>query len=550
MASQPRGIARIFTNRTTRVMAGFGFSSGLPFALIIGTLNVWLGELGVKMATIGVLAWVGLAYSFKFLWAPLVDRLRLPLLERLGRRRSWIILCQAILGLVFAAIAATRPAQQIGQFALLSFIGAIASATQDIAIDAWRIDNADSGPSAANPIELLSAVYQIGYRTASIIGGAASLWIVSRFGWPAMLGVMALLMGAALVVTLAAPDTPRPDGAALHREIGAVGELSPQTRAALVFIVLASWVWALARVGGFMVAVVAVPKGAKPPSVADFTRGSGPLILALTVGLPLAAAALANALRARGRGTLTTPEASPTPLRTVANHVWAALIAPLIELTGRLGWSVISLLGFVLTYALVYNVWASFAGPFYVTGMHYTKDEVAFASKIFGIFMTMAGISLCGVLFARIGRMPTVLLGAVLPPLGNLIYADLASGGAYLDGFAHLLRLDVLAQALGSGERMVRLLLAICFENIAVGLALTAFVVHLSGQVDRRYNVTQYALLSALTSLIGTLAKGAVGEAFDRIGYAPVFRITALFGLVSAGFVLLEWRRVSRAARR
>ena len=535
-------LSAMLNNRTRLVMAGFGFSSGLPFALIIGTVNIWLSERGIDNKRIGVFAWVGLAYSFKFLWAPLIDRVRMPVLERLGRRRGWILLCQLTLAACFAGLALTDPGTAIGRFAVIAFVGALASATQDIAVDAWRIDNGD----AANPIETLSAIYQFGFRTASIVGGAASLWIVSRFGWPVMLLVMATLMALAMVATLAARDTPRPLGRDFHGLIGAVGELVPRTRAVLIFVVLASWVWALGWVGGFMAAVLAPPPGARPPSVADFTRNAGPWILALTVAVPLVIAALANAMKAREAGVLAQAEPPPSALRAAANHVWSALIAPLAELTGRLGWGVLSLLGFILTYALVYNIWASFAGPFYVTGMHYTKDEVAFASKVFGIFMTMAGISLCGLSFAKLGRMPTVLLGALLPPLGNLLYADLASGGAGLDAFAHLLRLDVLAQDFGSSERMVRLLLAICFENISVGMALTAFVAYLSGQVDRRYNVTQYALLSALTSLIGTLGKGAVGAAFDALGYAPVFRWTALAGLVSVSFVLIEWWRTAR----
>src|SRR6476661_9340402 len=126
--------------RKSSMMLAFGFSSGLPFALLIGTLNAWLGEAKINLATIGVLSWIGLAYAFKFLWSPLVDRVRLPLLERLGRRKSWIVLCQAVLAASFAGLAATDPATGIGNFAIFAVIAALASATQDIAVDAWRID--------------------------------------------------------------------------------------------------------------------------------------------------------------------------------------------------------------------------------------------------------------------------------------------------------------------------------------------------------------------------------------------------------------------------
>ncbi|MBX9884533.1 MAG: MFS transporter [Novosphingobium sp.] len=524
-------------------MLGFGFASGLPFALLIGTLNAWLGEVGINLATIGVLSWIGLSYSFKFLWSPLVDRVPLPLLDRLGRRRSWIALCQAVLVVSFAGLAFTDPKSAIGTLALLAFAAAFASATQDIAIDAWRIDVADE----ESPLELLSALNQFGYRTASIVGGAFALFLAARLSWPQVFMVMTVLMALAATTTVFAPDTPRASTGTLHADLGQPGEIGPKARAGLLFAVLASWIWALVTVGGFMVRMLApLPPGGKLPSVSDFTKAEGPWIIAATVVVPLAAAALANALKARAISVLSAQEIQPGGLRSAANHTYAALIAPLAELSARAGWGVLTLIGFILSYALCYNIWASFAFPFYLDTLHYTKDEVAFASKIFGIFMTMLGISLCGYLFARIGRFPTVLLGALLPPLGNLVYADLAEGGARIDAFAHLLRLNLLAQALGSDDRMVRLLLAICYENISVGLALTAFVAYLSSMVSKRYTAIQYALLGSLTSLVGTLGRGVVGEAFGQYGYAPVFRLTALAGLVSVLFVCLEWVRVSR----
>src|SRR5947209_12799468 len=173
-AQRPKGFALLRAALSTRkaaIMLAFGFSSGLPFALLIGTLNAWLGDAKINLATIGVLSWAGLSYSFKFLWSPLVDRAKLPLLERLGRRKSWIIFCQAILVASFAGLAATNPATNIGTFAIFAVIGALASATQDIAVDAWRIDVADE----RTPVELLSAIYQFGYRIASIVGGAIAL---------------------------------------------------------------------------------------------------------------------------------------------------------------------------------------------------------------------------------------------------------------------------------------------------------------------------------------------------------------------------------------
>ena len=549
-AARPKGwklLKAALATRKAATMLAFGFSSGLPFALLVGTLTAWLGEVGVKLATIGIFSWIGLAYSFKFLWSPVVDRLHLPGLERLGRRKSWIVLCQTIIAICLTLLALTNPALAIGNFVLIAFVAAIASASHDIAIDAWRIDQADEEA----PIELLSAVYQFGYRTASIVGGAVALVLAARMSWPQVYLVMAAIFVGLLVVTLTAPDSPRPARGTLYGALAEPGALKPGVRAALLAIVGASWLWAILRLITFAASILtpAAP-GAKAPSVADFTKTWGVLIIVATVFVPLAVAAVANLFANRPDKVLTAPDETVGTGRTVMNHLYSALVDPLAELSRRMGWGVLVAIGFILSYAICYNIWASFAYPFYLDYLHYTKDEVAFASKIFGIIMTMVGISLGGYLFAKLGRFPTILLGAVLPPLGNFLYADLAEGSPNIDAFSHLLRLDVLATFFGSDERLMRLLLAICYENISTGLALTAFVAYVSSIVSKRYGAIQYALLSSLLSLVGTLGRGAVGEAFDLYGYAPVFRWTAATALISTSFVLLEWVRVNAQERR
>jgi len=550
MAGQrPKGwklLRAALATRKSATMLAFGFSSGLPFALLIGTLTAWLGEVGVKLATIGIFSWIGLAYSFKFLWSPVVDRLQLPGFGRLGRRKSWIAFGQCVVGICLALLALTDPAAAIGNFVLIAFIAAIAAASHDIAIDAWRIDQADE----AAPIELLSAVYQFGYRTASIVGGAIALVLAARMSWPHVFLIMAALFIGLLIVTLTAPDTPRPARGTLYAALSEPGALKPRVRAALLAVVGASWLWAIVRLITFAASMLAPAKpGTTPPSVADFTKTWGVLIILATVFVPLAVAAVANLLAKRPERVLAAPDTTVGAGRTVMNHLYSALVDPLAELSQRMGWGVLAAIGFILTYAICYNIWASFAYPFYLDYMHYTKDEVAFASKIFGIIMTMLGISLGGYLFAKIGRFPTILLGAILPPLGNFLYADLADGAPMIDGFAHLLHLDALARAFGSDERMMRLLLAISYENITVGLALTAFVAYVSSIVSKKYGAIQYALLGSLLSLVGTLGRGAVGEAFDTYGYAPVFRWTAATAIVSTIFVLLEWWRVTAQER-
>ncbi|WP_225206857.1 AmpG family muropeptide MFS transporter [Novosphingobium huizhouense] len=544
---RPKGLKLLriaLAQRKSATMLGFGFSSGLPYALLIGTLNAWLGEKKIDLATIGVLSWIGLSYSFKFLWSPLVDRLPLPGLDRLGRRKSWILLCQMVLVLGFGGLAATNPATAIGTFALFAFFAAFASATQDVAVDAWRIEVADE----ATPVELLSSIYQFGYRIASIVGGALALVMAGRMSWPLVyLSMAGLIVAIMLVVTLRAPDTPRPEQGALHAALAQPGELAPSARWAALAVVGVSWAWAIGTIGHFMVGMLAPADPASPhPSVSDFTRSYGPWIVVATVVVPLVVAALTNWLKAHGRAVLTAPDARVSPLRTAANHLYVALVSPLAELSGRLGWGVLIVIGMILTYTLCYNIWSSFAFPFYLEHLKYTKDEVAFASKLFGIFMTILGISLGGYLFTALGRMPTILIGAILPILGNFVYADLAEGARHIDVVGNATGLNALFGVFGFDARMVRLLLAISFENVSTGIAGAAFVAYMSGIVSKSYTAVQYALLSSLTFLIGSLGRGIAGEAFDVYGYATVFRWTAAAGLVAVVMVLLEWVRVGR----
>jgi PAT family beta-lactamase induction signal transducer AmpG len=550
MAGQrPKGwklLKAAVANQKSATMLGFGFSSGLPFALLIGTLTAWLGDAKVNLATIGVLSWAGLAYSFKFLWSPVVDRAKLPLLERLGRRKSWIILCQGILVLSFVGLAANNPATGIGSFAIFAVIGALGSATQDIAVDAWRIDVADE----RTPVELLSAIYQFGYRIASIVGGAIALVLAARMPWPAVYLIMGGLILCMMLVALQAPDTARQDQEVLHKELAEPGALEPKARAAALAVVGLCWAWAIFNIGRFMVSMLTTAPGEKQPSVGDFTKEYGPWIIFATVFVPLIVAAVINWVKARKRYVLTASDATHNGGRTAINHLYVSLVAPLAELAGRLGWGVLIVIGLILTYTLCYNIWTAFAFPFYLDFLHYTKDQVAFASKVFGIIMTMVGISIGGYLFLKIGRIKTILIGAILPVFGNFVYADLAEGGPNINGFAHFLRLDVLAVAMGSDERMVRLLLAISLENISTGIAGAAFVAYISGIVSKRFTAVQYALLSSLTFLIGSLGRGIAGEAFDTYGYATVFRWTAAAGGFAVLFVILEGLRVAHESRR
>ena len=167
---------RVYREPASLRMLALGFSAGLPLLLVLGTLSFWLREAGIDRTTIGYLSWVGLAYAFKWVWAPLVDRMPLPLLTRaLGRRRSWLLLAQALVMAGLVGMAFTDPRVAVQPMVWCALAVAFGSATQDIALDAFRIESADADRQAA-----LAATYQTGYRLAMIWAGAGALWLAAR----------------------------------------------------------------------------------------------------------------------------------------------------------------------------------------------------------------------------------------------------------------------------------------------------------------------------------------------------------------------------------
>lgn len=179
-----------------------GYSCGLPFMLVFQTLSAWLRQENIERATIGMLAWVGLLYSIKFLWAPIVDRFRLPLLHAaFGRRRSWMLLAQIGLAAGLANMAAQDPAANLTAVALAALFIAFCSATQDIAVDAWRVESAPADLQGA-----MAAAYQLGYRLAIMTGTAGALWIAADYGWAMSYGTMAALTGVGILATLLARE--------------------------------------------------------------------------------------------------------------------------------------------------------------------------------------------------------------------------------------------------------------------------------------------------------------------------------------------------------
>ena len=182
------------------VMLLLGFSSGLPFFLSGNTLGYWLRDAGTTLAAIGFLSWVGLAYSLKFLWAPVIDRVDAPVFGRLGRRRGWMILSQISVALGLTALAVMGLSAGLVAVGVFALVVAFSSSTQDIVVDAWRIEAA----SDSDELGLLSSAYQLGYRGAILVTDALILISANHFGWRISYGAMAALMAVGMGATLVA----------------------------------------------------------------------------------------------------------------------------------------------------------------------------------------------------------------------------------------------------------------------------------------------------------------------------------------------------------
>jgi PAT family beta-lactamase induction signal transducer AmpG len=187
------------------VMLMLGFSSGLPFFLTGNTLGYWLRDQGTTLQAIGFLSWVGLAYSLKFLWAPVVDRLDAPIFARLGRRRSWMLLTQVLIGVGLFGMASTGTTHGLATIGALALLVAFSSSTQDIVVDAWRIEAA----SDSDELGLLSAAYQLGYRAAIIVTESFILISANHLGWRISYGAMAVLMTVGIAATMFAIEPRR-----------------------------------------------------------------------------------------------------------------------------------------------------------------------------------------------------------------------------------------------------------------------------------------------------------------------------------------------------
>jgi MFS transporter, PAT family, beta-lactamase induction signal transducer AmpG len=425
-------------------MLFLGFSSGLPFFLIFQTLSAWLRQAGIERATIGMVSWAGLFYTLQFVWAPVVDRWRLPVLHRaLGRRRSWMLLAQ--LGIVAALFyqSLSNPAHDILHVVIGALVLAFSAATQDIAMNAWRIESASEelqGP--------MVAAYQFGYRTALIVASAGAFEIAQGYGWHLSYAIMAACGGVGIVTTLLAREpqlrTPRES-------------LKQEERVARWLAEKAHWPVGLRRLGATFIDAVVCP-------FLDF-------------------------FKRYGMGT--------------------ALIALLL----------------IGSYRLTEYAMGSMINPFYIDH-HYTLQDIALVVKVIGLAFSLLGIVIAGVVVARLGVIPALVLGALLIMASNLAFAALAR--------TH-------------GPTLIGLGLANVLDNLAQAVRGTALIAFMSGFTSARYTATQFALLSSLYALPGKVLEGTSGFVVDAIGYPHFFTYTASLAIPSLLLIYLYYRRAPTA---
>ena len=478
----------VYTERPALVMIALGFSAGLPYFLIFDTLSAWLRASGLSLEVIGFFSLVTLVSTFKFLWAPLIDRTQVPVLTGwLGHRRSWMLVCQGAIILGLWLVAGADPSRGLGTIAVFAVLVGFASATQDIAIDAWRIEAAETSKQGA-----MAAAYQWGYRIAIIIAGAVPLLLAEAYGWNFSYAVMAALMTIGVLAVLAAPREARHAIRPIHAE-----DIPPApAREALEWIarlailaagalVLGSGLAANAGVlAGVLDALGAT--GAREAVVAAWTSDARVWVhlAAVLVGFGVIVLAALPLPGARTRPGVYLSSALADPLRDFFVRYRSA------------GGLILALICLYRIPDFVLNI----MNPFYLD-LGYSLVEIAEVRKIFGVGMTMFGVFAGGVAVARYGILRAMVIGAFAGPLSNLLFIWLAL----------------------QGHSLWALFAAIGLDNVAGGFAATCLIAYMSSLTSVGFTATQYALFSSLYAIPGRLIasqSGRIVEAAARFADA------------------------------
>ncbi len=539
-----------FSDRQVLAMLILGIASGLPYVVVGGTLNAWLTTVDVKPTAIGLLSWALLAYAFKFLWAAALQQRTTPFGFKTGPRRFFMFLFLALVTVGLLILSFSEPPNNLGTIGAVCVLIAVFSASFDIVLAAWRIEVAKDDLQ----LDILSSVEQLGYRTASFLGGFVALIVADQIGWKNTFLAATVLMALTSIGIFLAKPSPvsgtLPGREAQNQSTAMVGHLSARQKGGGTVLVLIGWLIGFYLIADFMHGALTDPEAY---SARDFIRYKGPWVVMSTVvwlGIVAASLVYLNAKRKIG-GVVTVNTAPPAGVLGV---LFQAILEPMIELVSRLRWACILVVLVVLSYRFTDLIWGGFAYPFYLGenygALGHTLTEVGFASKLMGVIATMIGIGVGGIAMLRFGRMPVFFVGAVLAAATNLLFADLALNATFTDAFLGFTHLDDLFALFHLDIRMARLTSVIFAENLAVGLASAASIAYLSSIVNKSYAAVQYALLVSLVFLLGVLGRPTIGAIIEEEGFAQAFIVCAALGAVASVLALLEWIRLARLAKK
>lgn len=493
-----------FFQRRVMTMLFLGFSAGIPLLLIFSSLSLWLREAGAERAAVTYFSWAALGYSFKFVWAPLVDQFSVPgLTARLGRRRAWMLLAQTAIIIAILSMAMIDPSSNQSSLTLMALAAVMlgfSSATQDIVIDAYRIESAKPELQA-----IMSATYIAGYRIGMLVAGAGSLFLADWFGssseiynyqawqWTYFAMALAMLVGVTTTLVIREPQVPR-SGNALISNRDSVGFL-------LLFVI---------AIGGFIGVF--------------FFSGDSAKLIKMMLGNSFLAAFLAESLRLALALFCAWLLALLLVKSGIVEYslVERTYLLPIRDFFERYGWSLAwILLALIGMYRIADIVLGVISNLFY-QDLGFSKSEIAGAVKTFGLLMTIVGGFVGGLLALRFGVIRILMLGAVLAAATNLLFMLLA----------------------GIGYDLFWLYLVISADNLSAGIASAAFVAFLSSLTNVSFTAMQYAIFSSLMTLLPKLLGGYSGSMVDAMGYSKFFLLTAILGLPVLLLIRLAEKRL------
>lgn len=465
---------RPFFTRTALVMIFLGFSAGLTLSLIFDVLSIWLRAEGLSLEVIAFFSLATFAYSLKFIWAPLIDRVSLPGLTRLvGHRRSWMLVTQAFIMLGLWTISGLNPHDHLSLMALIAVLLGFLGASQDIVIDAWRIETAGSEGQG-----VLATAYAWGARVAPFVAGILPLIIAERYGWGPAYALMAALMGVGVLGTLLARE-----GAHIVKAIY-YGDLPPHPASealewgcrVLLMVVAAS------LMGAGLTANINLFQFLFP--TAEAFEAAKAVWTSKQTGIFLQFPAVLAGLGLLFIACLPLPRIPTRP----GAYLRQTFVEPMADFVSRYENLALLILATICVYRLA-DFLLNINGAFYVD-LGFELSVIGEVRKVFGVVMTIIGVTAGGVSMTRFGMKTSLVVGAFACSLSNLAYAWLATQGNSIPAFSITLAID----------------------NISGGYAGTVLIAYMSSMISQNYAAPQYALLSSLYALPGKLLASQSGR--------------------------------------